>query len=178
MLKSLDLPPDNILERSKNLSLDALGIKEVVQPTVTLERDKVKCMLRAILAVVAGYILIGTLVRTTDGVFLMSIQGFLAMPNLPPYYFVVSLITDSLYSLLGGYVCSMVAQTRARNAVTGLIITVAMIGVSSLFALWNTVPHWFGIALIGVSPVFIWIGGQLSLRLRKTGEAAPPKKEV
>jgi hypothetical protein len=140
---------------------------------VILERDEAKRMLRAILGVAVGYLLITMLVRMTDGVFLMSIQGFLAMPTLPTYYFALSLITDSLYSLLGGYICSTVAQTWARKAISGLAITVALIGLSSQVTLWNTVPHWFGIGLLIVSPVFIWMGGELSMRVRQVGDVSP-----
>ena len=96
-------------------------------------------MWRIVAAVLAGYAVIGVLVVATDRAFAAFVPGF-SSTNMPPgYYFWVSLATDSLYTLLGGYLCALVAGQRARNASLGLIAFGELMGLASLVAEWNSV---------------------------------------
>ena len=64
---------------------------------------------RIALAVIAGYFLTGILVVATDRLFALFIPGMGAAAQPPAYYFGLSLVTDSLYSLAGGYYCAAIA---------------------------------------------------------------------
>lgn len=79
-------------------------------------------MWRSVLAVITGYVSIGVLVVLTDFVWAMAIPGFRSMAQPPGYHFSASLLTDSLYSLVGGFLCAVIAGNGARNATRGLII--------------------------------------------------------
>lgn len=116
---------------------------------------------RMILAILTGYVLIGVLVTITDKIFASVVPGFGAMANLPRYYFEVTLGTDFVFSIVGGYVCSWIARERSWEARWGLIALGETIGVASQFLTWKRVPHWFGIGLLVLYAVAVWIGSRL-----------------
>jgi hypothetical protein len=114
---------------------------------------------RMILAILAGYVLIGVLVTVTDRVF-AAVPGF-AIMNPPRYYFLVTLGTDFVYSAVGGYVCSWIAGERAWEGTLCLIAFGETIGLASQVLSWKTVPHWFGIGVLVMYPLGVWIGSRL-----------------
>lgn len=119
-------------------------------------------MRRMVLAILAGYVLIGVLVSITDRLFAMFLPGFAAVPaHLPQSYFAASLVTDFVYSLIGGYVCGRIARERLWEATWCLIALGETIGVAAQFVMWSVVPHWFGIGLLVVYPIGVWIGSRL-----------------
>jgi hypothetical protein len=123
-------------------------------------------MARMILGILSGYVLIGLLVTFTDRIFAMSVPGFSAMPHPPRYYFFMSLGTDFVFSVVGGYVCSWIARERAYEGTLCLIALGETIGVASQFLLWHSVPHWFGIGVLLLYPLAVWIGSKLRPELR------------
>ncbi|HMF75145.1 MAG TPA: hypothetical protein VK604_05735 [Bryobacteraceae bacterium] len=129
---------------------------------------------RVIAAVVTGYCSIGVLVWATDQAFAAAIPGFKSMTMPPVYYFVLSLISDSLYSAIGGYLCCAIARTRCRTASLALIVAGELIGIAAQVALWNTVPHWFGISLLVLYPPSVWFGS----RLRAHGKTLPLRSDI
>ena len=131
---------------------------------------------RMILAILSGYLLIGVLVTIADKIFASVIPGFGAMATLPQYYFVATLATDFLFSIAGGYVCSWLARERSWEATWCLIALGETIGVGSQFLTWKRVPHWFGIGLLVLYPLAIWIGSRLRPEVRAV--ALDPKAEV
>jgi hypothetical protein len=119
---------------------------------------------RIIVAAIVGYVAIGVLVVTTDKVIEAIIPGFATLEVRPLFYFFVSLATDFLYSIVGGYLCCVIARDRCRNATLVLLIGGEIIGIASQIALWRTVPHWFAIVLLLLYPPAIWIGSSLRSR--------------
>ena len=117
-------------------------------------------MLRTILAAVLGYALIGVLIAGTAYSFSHLIPGFLAMKTPPIWYFVVSMGTDTLYTLAGGWFCAVIARCDLR-ATVGLIILGEVMGIASTVYLWNTVPHFYSFYLLIVYPVAVWFGARL-----------------
>jgi len=123
---------------------------------------------RIVVAVAAGYAAIGVLVVITDQVFAAFIPGFKQM-NLPPlYYFSASLVTDSFYSAMGGFLCALIARAQSRKATLALIVFGEIVGIVSQIAFWHIVPHWFGIALVVLYPPAVWTGSRL-----RSGMARP-----
>lgn len=123
-------------------------------------------MARMALAVISGYVLIGILVTITDRIFAMSVPGFSAMAHPPRYYFFISLATDFVFSAVGGYVCGWIARERAYEGTLCLIVLGETIGLASQFLLWHSVPHWFGIGVLALYPLAVWIGSKLRPELK------------
>jgi hypothetical protein len=134
-------------------------------------------MWRILAAVVAGYVLIGVLVVITDQIFNMLIPGFKLMTMPPLYYFAISLFTDFVYSIAGGYLCAWIARDRAWKATTALMIFGSLIGLISQIVLWTTVPHWYGVALLVLFPIGVWLGWRL-LRKEHANLAPGPDKPL
>jgi lysylphosphatidylglycerol synthetase-like protein (DUF2156 family) len=127
-------------------------------------------MVRIAAAILAGYVAVGILVVLTDLIFAAAIPGFRNMATQPPYYFVIVTFTNTLYSLVGGYLCAIIARAAIRRATVGLMIFGEIFGVVSAVLSWNSQPHWFGLALLVLFPVAVWCGSQL--RSRSAGETS------
>jgi len=126
-------------------------------------------MRRIIAAVFAGYIAIGIMVVLNDQVAARVIPGFASMAVPPASYFRSSLVTNTLYSVLGGLLCAAIARQHARRATVWLMAFGEMAGIASQIALWRTVPHWFGLVLLLTYPPAIWFGA----KLREARRVAP-----
>ncbi len=85
----------------------------------------------------------------------------------PLYYFVTDLISQCVYTIVGGFLCCAVAGPAQRAALAGLMGLGVLVGTVSLVASWKTEPHWYGVALLAVYPPCVWIGWMLWLRVRK-----------
>jgi hypothetical protein len=115
---------------------------------------------RTVIGVLAGYLGIGALVAFTDMLFHRLVPGW--DPKAPPtYYFAVSLGTDFVYCIVGGYICALIAADRRHVAVLWLIGVGEVIGIVVQAVLWSTVPHWYGIGLLILYPLGVWIGSRL-----------------
>jgi hypothetical protein len=112
-------------------------------------------MVNKVLAVLGGYVLIGLLVVLTD--------RFVAPP------LAVTLLTDTVYTVIGGFVCAAIARTQTRGPMLGLIVFGEVMGIASAIAGWSTQPHWFAISLLIVYPPAVWIGYSMKPSL-KAGE--------
>ena len=121
-------------------------------------------MLRFIASVAAGYLGTGVLIVLTDLAFAALTPGFKSISPPPLYYFVTSLVTDTVYSVAGGYLCAVIARAAARKAAIGVIVVGELMGLVSTVALWGTAPHWFSLGLLAIYPPAVWIGAQLRLR--------------
>jgi hypothetical protein len=130
-------------------------------------------MLRNILAVIAGYVATGLLIFGTDQLFAALIPGFKSMTTPPLHYFLISVVTDTLYSIIGGFVCSRIAHPPVRrNATLSLIVLGELVGLVSTVFLWKLVPHWFSFALLLLYPPAVWLGFKLQSRQTRLHHAA------
>jgi hypothetical protein len=118
---------------------------------------------RSVGAVLAGYVAIGILVVLTDQVWSMSVRDFSALPQPPTYYFAITLVTDFLYSAVGGLVAIRIGQRRQMRHAVGLIFFGELIGIATQIALWKTVPHWYGLSLLILYPVGVWLGAKIAV---------------
>lgn len=130
-------------------------------------------MLRNILAVIAGYLATGLLVFSTDQFFAAIVPGFKSITTPPLYYFLISIVTDTLYSIIGGFLCSRIARLPSRrNATLSLILLGEFVGLVSTVFLWKIVPHWFSFALLLLYPPAVWLGYKLQSRQARLHPAA------
>jgi hypothetical protein len=118
-------------------------------------------MVRIVAAVLAGYVAVGVLVVLTDQILAAAIPGFRTMTTPPLYYFVIVTLTDTLYSIAGGYLCAAIARGSIRVATLGLMIFGEIIGVVSTIVGWRIQPHWFALALLVLFPIAVWCGYRL-----------------
>jgi hypothetical protein len=117
-----------------------------------------------ILAVIAGYIANGVLVLATEQ--LLSLRAPGMDTAHPLYYFVVDLISQCLYTVVGGYLCCAIARPTQRAAMAGLVGLGLSVGTVSLVSSWKAEPHWYGIALLAVYAPCVWIGWTLKGRAK------------
>lgn len=113
---------------------------------------------RILLAIVVGYL--------TDAILVVASEQLLSWLAPPIYYFVLDLITQCLYTIVGGYLCCVIAQPSRRAAMAGLIGLGVLVGTVSLVTSWKAEPHWYGIALLVFYPPCVWIGWRLKARTK------------
>jgi hypothetical protein len=128
-----------------------------------------KKLLRVMGAVLAGYAAIGVLVVLTDRIFGLTIPNYRTLTALPPYYFAVVTGTDALYSVIGGYLCALIAGGFGMEATAGLMLLGEIAGIGSAVLSWQMQPHWFALGLLVLFPLGVWIGS----RLRAGGKRSP-----
>ncbi len=121
-------------------------------------------MVRNILAAIAGYAVIGILVVLTDQIFSWVIPGFSTLAMPPLFYFATSLVTDFVYSGVGGYTCSAIAGTSSHSATLILIGMGEVIGIAVAFARWQAMPHFFVLGLLILYPLGIFVGSTFGRR--------------
>jgi hypothetical protein len=130
-------------------------------------------MLRSIGAVLAGYISIAILVVSTDFVIAGFKPGEYRPGQMPPaIYFVISLFTAPLYSVVGGYVCAWLARVCQNRHVLALIVFGEAMGVASAIAFRGQQPVWYGLALLVLYPPAVWLGGRLRVRVQNRNSRA------
>ena len=115
---------------------------------------------RVIFAVLAGYITDAALVVATE--LTLRVSGRHAAQ--PLRYYVIDLLTQCLYTIIGGYIMCAIAGLVHRAAMITLICLGLVVGSASLTAAWHMEPHWYGISLLAVYAPCVWIGYRLRLR--------------
>ena len=129
----------------------------------------IKTIGRVVLAVLAGYI--------TDVALVVATELMARVPGRhvaqPIRYYVIDLITQCLYTVIGGYIACMIAGPVHRAAIITLICLGLVVGSASLTASWNMEPHWYGIALLAVYGPCVWIGCSLRLRTKRFSSSQP-----
>lgn len=110
-------------------------------------------MRRAIFGVVIGYTTNAALVGISEQIY----ARFFELRR----YFVVDVVSQILATVIGGFLCSLIAQRAKRDAAIGLIVLGLMIGSASLVLTWRSEPHWYGITLLAVYAPCVWIGYEL-----------------
>ena len=112
-----------------------------------------------VLGVIAGYLTNAALVGITEFAYVRWMDA--------RKYFVVDLATQVGATVIGGYLCCLIAQRAMRIAATSLMALGLVIGTTSLVTSWNAEPHWCGIALLAVYAPCVWIGYALLLWLNE-----------
>lgn len=109
--------------------------------------------------VLAGYLTNAAVVGVTEIAYVRWMDAH--------QYFIVDLVTQVIATIIGGYLCCLIAYGAKRIAATSLMTLGLLIGAASLFTSWKTEPHWYGVALLAVYSPCVWTG--YALLLRSTG---------
>ena len=122
--------------------------------------------LRSILAIVAGFLLIGLLSIGTDGV-VHSIRPDIFGPNnstsnVP--YLVIAIIYVGVYATFGCWLAATLAGRRPMLhalilGALGLIFNLAAVG-----AMWSLFPHWYTVVSLLLVMPYAWLGGRIRER--------------
>jgi hypothetical protein len=120
-------------------------------------------MLRVVLGGLLGYALIGLLIAAGDGI----------LPRGSHYYQIV-LITDTLFTVAGGWLCGIISRGDTRAA-WGLIMMGEIMGLVSAVYLWHTAPHYYSFYLLLMYPPAVWLG---ATRLARPAPAAGAPPDV
>ena len=106
-------------------------------------------MARSILAVLAGWGIVGVFVVLTD-MLLMKLFPTEYVTGKPPsdQLAAVSLATSSLYSVAGGWLTARIAATKPWHHILGLMIWGEIMGIVSMVMTWGQVQMWYQIGLI------------------------------
>jgi hypothetical protein len=117
-------------------------------------------MFRTFVAALLGYVVIGVLIFGTDHSYAALVPGFSSMKPVPTWYFLASMATDTIYTMLGGWLCAVISK-RELQAKLGLILMGELMGLVSTVYLWNTVPHYYSLYLLAAYPPAVWYGAKL-----------------
>lgn len=97
----------------------------------------------------AGWGSVGVLVVLTDGLLHLLFPSEYTMGKRPPDYLAaLSLVTSTLWSVVGGWVTARIAKTKPWHHILGLIVWGELMGVVSLVMTWGQIQAWYQIGLI------------------------------
>lgn len=131
---------------------------------------------RLILAVVAGWVTNAFLVGVTEVLLWTSMRNM--GRNLPGKYYIVDLICQCCFTVLGGYLCGVIAGPSRRVAMLSLMSLGLVIGGLSLPSSWSREPHWYRIALLAVWIPCVWIGWRLRSQRAVASQRAQDKEAL
>ena len=114
---------------------------------------------RVILAVVAGWMTNAILVGITEVLMWKIMRG--GAGHRPLNYYIIDLICQCCFTVVGGYLCCVIARPPNRVAMLSLMALGLLIGGLSLPSSWSREPHWYRIALLAVWVPCVWIGWTL-----------------
>ena len=114
---------------------------------------------RAVFAVVTGWLTNALLVGATEILLWSMMRG--PHGKLPHSYYVIDLIFQCCFTVVGAYLCCVIASPSRRAAMFGLMCLGLLIGALSLPSSWSREPHWYRIALLAVWVPCVWIGWTL-----------------
>jgi hypothetical protein len=117
---------------------------------------------RVIGAVVAGWVTNAILVGVTEVLLWTMMRG--PGGKLPGQYYIMDLIYQCCYTVVGGYLCCAIAGPTRRVALFSLIALGLVIGGLSLPPSWAREPHWYRIALLVAWTPCVWTGWSLRAR--------------
>ena len=113
---------------------------------------------RIIVAAVVSYLAFGLITAVTEQI--LSSLGTSGSTTRPSY-FVADVVTQCLYLIAAGYLCSVIAGSFHRPAIFFLIALGLLVGTLSFVTSWKSEPHWYGIALLLTYAPCIWTGWAL-----------------
>lgn len=133
--------------------------------------------LRSILAIAAGFIIIGLLAVGTDGV-AHAIRPDIFGPNSSTsnlQYLVIAIIYVGVYATFGCWLAATLAGRRPMLHALILGVLGLVFNLAAVRGMWSLFPHWYTVvSLILVMP-FAWLGGRIRERqLERRGVIATP----
>jgi hypothetical protein len=127
------------------------------------------CTARTVGAVIAGFAVVVVASTATDAI----LHATRVYPPESEGFWDPGLITLALayrcaFTVLGGWVCGLLAPAPKMRAVWALAILGQLGGLAGVISTWNLNlgPHWYPIALAATAIPTVWLGGWLAVRGR------------
>ena len=133
--------------------------------------------LRSVLAIVAGFILIGLLAYGTDGI-AHAIRPDIFGPNSSTSnvpYLVIAVIYVGVYATAGCWLAAALGGRRPMLHAMILGVLGLVFNIAAVPGMWSLFPHWYTIVSLVLVMPFAWLGGRLRERqLERRGVGAAP----
>lgn len=105
-------------------------------------------------SVIAAYVVNAILVFATN----QMLSPMAADAKRHFQFLVIDVVSQCLYTIVAGYLCTAIAGQLRRFAIASLIALGLTVGTFSLVTSWNREPHWYGISLLLVYAPCVWVG--------------------
>ena len=133
--------------------------------------------LRSVLAIVAGFVLIGLLAVGTDGI-AHAIRPDIFGPNSSTSnvpYLLIAIVYVGVYATAGCWLAAALAGRRPMLHALILGVLGLAFNLAAVRGMWSLFPHWYTVvSLILVMP-FAWLGGRIRERqLERRGAVGTP----
>jgi len=117
-------------------------------------------LLRSVAAVVVSYIVVYGIVFASDPILTILFPGQYVSGKVPPTFLLwVSTAIFALASILGGWLCVLLAPSRPALHLFILFLVGEAIGLLFTAQNWSTWPHWYSFVWLAIWPACLWIGG-------------------
>lgn len=130
-------------------------------------------LLRSAAAIVVTYVVVYGIVFASDPILTMLFPGRYVAGQVPPL-FLLWVVTGIfvLASILGGWLCILLAPSRPGLHLLVLFLVGEVIGLAFTVHNWPTWPHWYSVLWLIVWPVCLWIGAWIRSRRGISGAMA------
>lgn len=131
--------------------------------------------LRSVASVLVSYVVVYGIVILSDPVLMRLFPGQYVAGKVPPTFLLW--ITTAIFaaaSILGGWLCLLMAPSRPGIHVAALFAVGEVLGIYFTWHMWGQWPHWHSFVWLAVWPVCVWIGSSL----RRQPYAMPPVSPV
>jgi nitrate/nitrite transporter NarK len=119
-------------------------------------------LLRSVASVVVSYIVVYGIVFSSDPILAHLFPTQYVPGKVPPAFLLwISTAIFALATLLGGWLCTLIAPSRPGAHLFVLFLIGEVLGLFFTWRNWSTWPHWYSFLWLVVWPVFLWIGGRL-----------------
>ena len=123
-------------------------------------------IVRAFLALLAGFVSMALLVGITTAVLMKLAPAWVGAPGNPrTAYVVVNLCYSLAAASLGGYVTAWLAKANPLYHALALAIIVLLLGALSALQQRGQQPIWYQLLLIAIMPIGVLLGGLLRLKI-------------
>jgi hypothetical protein len=123
-------------------------------------------ILRALLALVAGFLTMAVLVGVVTAVLMKRAPGWVGAVGHPnPAYIAVNLGYSFAAAIAGGYVTAWVAKDNPLIHVLVLALIVLLLSALSALQQRGLQPIWYQLTLLAMTPVGVFVGGWIRLRV-------------
>ena len=115
---------------------------------------------RSIASVLVSYVVVYCIVMLSDPVLTHFFPTQFVAGKVPPTFLLwISTAIFAVASVIGGWLCAVIAPSRIGLHLVALFILGETLGLFFTWRMWGQWPHWYSFAWLLVWPVCLWIGG-------------------
>lgn len=115
---------------------------------------------RSVASVVVSYVVVFALVSLSDPVLTHFFPTQFVAGKVPPTFLLwVSTAIFAAASVIGGWLCALIAPSRIGAHLFSLFLLGEALGLLFTWRMWGQWPHWYSLTWLVVWPVCLWIGG-------------------